>query len=256
MRFTTGWMLVLTLAAAVRPAAAQDTLRVLAYNVRHGAGMDDRIDLERTATVIRRLRPDVVTLQEIDVGAARTGGADQATELARLTGLPYAVFGPFMAYDGGHYGMAVLAAQPLADTANHRLPDGEEPRTALAGQLRLPNTGLRLTVVGIHLYRTGAERLRQAERLVEIFAGEPGPVLLIGDFNSTPADTVMRLLAAHWVLPAKAAGVFTWRSDQPSVDIDHVLYRPASRVRLLEYRVVDEREASDHRPVLAVVEVR
>ena len=41
-------------------------------------------------------------------------------------------------------------------------------------------------VVGIHLYKSAAERLAQAYRLVEIFDDESHPVILAGDFNSTP----------------------------------------------------------------------
>ena len=37
-------------------------LRVLAYNVKHGLGMDGVIDLEHIANVIRAQKPDVVTL--------------------------------------------------------------------------------------------------------------------------------------------------------------------------------------------------
>ena len=62
--------LVLALAVLPRGLAAQDTVRVLAYNVRHGAGMDDSLDLRRAAAVIVAQRPDVVLLQEIDLRMA------------------------------------------------------------------------------------------------------------------------------------------------------------------------------------------
>lgn len=229
---------------------------MLAYNVRHGAGMDDSVDLRRAAAVIRAQRPDVVLLQEIDVGTARTGGGDQAAALAGLTGLPYHAFGRFMDYRGGAYGMAVLSATPILDSANHRLPDGEEPRSALAVRIRPAPDGPEMVFVGIHFYRTGPERLAQAERVVEILAGEPAPVLLAGDFNSEPGDPVLALLAAHWEMPVKAADArLTFPAGEPVKEIDFVFYRPAEWFRLLEYRVVDERVASDHRPVLAVFEV-
>lgn len=254
------WLLLSTLAGGLGTATtghAQDTVRVLSYNVRHGAGMDGRVDLARVAGVIRAARPDVVLLQEIDVGTHRTGGVHQAEALARLTGLAHWAFGPFMAYDGGEYGMALLSATPVSEQWNHRLPDGEEPRTALAARIAAPAGATSVTFVGIHLYRTVEERQAQAARLVEIFAADTGVVLLVGDFNSEPGGPVMELLGRHWAFPAKPeSGRETWPSDAPRVDIDHVLFRPARRVRLLEYRVIDEREASDHRPVLAVLEIR
>ena len=41
----------------------------------------------------------------------------------------------------------------------------------------------------------------------------------------------------------------------PRRQIDYVLYRPGNRWRVVEVRVLDEAVASDHRPVLAVLEV-
>jgi endonuclease/exonuclease/phosphatase family metal-dependent hydrolase len=42
-------------------------LRVISYNLNPGEGTDGRVDLERSARVIRDSRADLVALQEIDV---------------------------------------------------------------------------------------------------------------------------------------------------------------------------------------------
>ncbi|MCA1631705.1 MAG: metal-dependent hydrolase, partial [Acidobacteria bacterium] len=71
------------------PVAARGgarTVRVMSYNVHVGVGMDRKLDLPRVAEVIRRERPDLVGLQEVDRGVERTGRVDQIEELARLTG--------------------------------------------------------------------------------------------------------------------------------------------------------------------------
>ena len=36
----------------------RDSLKILSYNIKHGRGMDDRVDLKRTAEVIRSFSPD------------------------------------------------------------------------------------------------------------------------------------------------------------------------------------------------------
>ena len=59
-------------------------LNVLTYNIRHGAGMDGKIDLERIAAVIRKAKPDIVALQEIDKNCKRSGSVDIAAELGRM----------------------------------------------------------------------------------------------------------------------------------------------------------------------------
>lgn len=239
-----------------RVSAAQDTVRVLAYNIRHGVGMDQRPDLERTARVIRALEPHVVLLQEVDSATARTRGVDQARQLAELTGLQHYAFGRFMDYDGGAYGMAALSASPILLHENHVLPQGAEPRSALAVRVQPTVNSPEIVFVGIHLYRSGPERFAQAKRLLEALAEEHAPVMLVGDFNSQPGDAVMRLLGTQWTLPAKpTAARFTFPADAPQREIDYVLYRPESAFSVIEYRVVEEPVASDHRPVLIVLAV-
>ncbi len=49
------------LARSAAPAADTAILRVAAYNIRHGQGMDDRVDLARVAEVLRALDADVIT---------------------------------------------------------------------------------------------------------------------------------------------------------------------------------------------------
>ena len=54
----------------------QSTLRLMSYNIRHGAGLDERLDFDRIAEVINREHPDVVALQEVDSVTQRIGGRD------------------------------------------------------------------------------------------------------------------------------------------------------------------------------------
>lgn len=233
----------------------QETLRILAYNIRHGLGMDEQIDLQRTAQVIRRLDPDIVALQEVDRRAERTGGVDQATVLGELTGM-HAVFGDFMDYQGGQYGMALLSKYPIEATANHRLPEGREPRSALAATIRVGESGTEVIVVGIHLYATAEERYAQASRIVDIYENEKRPVILAGDFNSTPDSEVMALLRQSWTIPAKGGDHLTFPSTEPNREIDFIIYRPRERFEVVESRVIHEPIASDHQPVLLEVVVR
>jgi endonuclease/exonuclease/phosphatase family metal-dependent hydrolase len=234
---------------------AADTLRILAYNTHHGEGLDSLLDLERIALVIWEADPDVVALQEVDQGVDRTGGRQQAAVYGELTGME-ALFGEFMEYQGGLYGMGLLSGLPVQEWENHRLPPGAEPRSSLAVRVRARRTGRPVVVAGIHFYRTEEERLAQAQTLMEVFSDEEAPVILVGDFNSTLGSAVMELLAREWAIPPKVGAPNTFPADGPRREIDFVLLRPADRFHVLEYRVLDEAVASDHRPVLMVVELR
>ncbi len=64
---------------------ASATVRVMTYNVHRCVGGDGVRSPLRIARVIAEYRPDVVALQELDVGRARTGGGDQPR--TRLTSL-------------------------------------------------------------------------------------------------------------------------------------------------------------------------
>jgi endonuclease/exonuclease/phosphatase family metal-dependent hydrolase len=228
---------------------AADTLRVLAYNIHHGAGMDEVLDLERIAALIRRVDPDLVALQEVDSVTSRTDSVDQAVELGRLTGLE-PVFGRFMPYRGGAYGMALLSRWPIVESSNLRLPEGEEPRTALSALVASPRTGRTVRFVGIHFYRTEEERLAQAMRLEDLLGDEDVPTVLAGDFNSAPASAVLAHLAQSWMIVDKGDDHLTFPSYAPEREIDFVLLRPADRFQVIGRRLVTEPVASDHRPVV------
>jgi len=237
-----------TLVVGEIQAVQRETLRILAYNIHHGEGMDNRVDLERIAVLINNLRPDLVALQEVDRMVERTGFVDQAAELGELTGLT-AIFGDFMPYQGGDYGMAVLSRWPIVAAQNHRLPDGEEPRSALAVRVRSPESGRELEFVSIHLYRTADERLAQAQRLADIYSATQIPVILAGDFNSTPDSDVIALLARSWQFIQKGADHLTFPSTGPIREIDFVAYSLGGRFEVVGQRLLDEPVASDHRPL-------
>lgn len=239
--------------AAPDSAAGQATLRVAAYNIKHGLGMDSVLDLNRVADVLRPLRADVITLQEIDNGVERSGGVDQARRLGELLGME-AHFGDFMPYQGGAFGMAVLTRLPVLGVTNVRLPDGEEPRTALDVRVAAGPQGRPVSIVGIHFYRTPEERLAQADSLTRYFDGVDHPVVLIGDFNSRRGDVVLQSLVRNdWVVVDKDGNADTFPADEPAREIDFVMLRPARAFEVVEHRVIDERVVSDHRPLFAVL---
>lgn len=244
--------------AAAAPTAEPGqatTLRILAYNIHHGAGNDEALDLERIARLIRSLEPDLVALQEIDNRTERTGGVNQAAEIGRMVGMG-SVFGPFMDYQGGQYGMALLSDLPFVNPTNHELPEGAEPRSSLAIRVQLPDGAGELVFAGIHFYRTDEERMAQARRLLHVLEPETVPVILAGDFNSTPDSAVMAFIGKTFAIPAKGDDHLTFPSDRPDREIDFIVYRPSERFTVVESRVIDEPVASDHRPLLLVVEFR
>lgn len=236
---------------AVAPGQ-RPALRVLSYNIHHGEGTDGRVDLPRIARVIRAADPDLVALQEVDDRTKRTGGVDQTAELARLTGL-YGAFGKAIDYQGGGYGQAVLSRLPLAGGTVHTLPGEPDREQRIAFAVNVTALGRELTFATTHLHhQSDPLRRRQAAKLNEVFAGS-GPTVLAGDLNADPDSEPLALLARHWSVVG-GPNLLTFPAGNPMKQIDYVLHRPAAGLRTAGAWVIDEPVASDHRPLLAVLE--
>lgn len=237
---------------APTPGPGGTSLTVVSYNIRHGRGADDRVDLPRTAAVLGALEPDIVGLQEVDDRVTRSGGVPQADSLGALLGM-HAAFGGFMAYQGGTYGMAILSRHPFARVTPLRLPDGNEPRIALLAEVVLPGADT-ITVVNVHFDWVADDsfRVAQATALAAVLDTLGRPYLLLGDFNDTPYSRTLELFTARAVEAVKPArDRFTFSAAEPRKEIDFLFAAPARAWDVGPARVVDERVASDHRPVVA-----
>lgn len=231
-------------------------LRVLSYNIHHGEGIDGRLDLERIARIIQQSEADVVALQEVDQTTTRTGKVDQPAELARLTGL-HVVFGGNIQFQGGHYGNAVLSRHAIVRHENHKLPrhNNGEQRGLLEVEIELPGK-TPLLFLATHLDHRGddSERIASVELINKRVAERPAQLaLLAGDLNDGPKSNTLKKLAGSWT-SASSEPIPTFPANKPTGQIDFILFRPAERWRVVETRVLPEDKASDHRPILTVLE--
>jgi endonuclease/exonuclease/phosphatase family metal-dependent hydrolase len=262
VRLTLLVALAIGIAGTVRPAIAQDAgkpvrLRVLSYNIHHGEGVDRVLDLERIAKVIRSVEPDLVALQEVDKDVQRSKQVDQPAELAKLTGLK-AVFGRNIPLQGGEYGNAVLSKFPIRRHENHALPsfDKGEQRGVLEVSVEVAGLDAPVTFLATHLdHRAdGRERLASAKAINEIVSKKDGPAVLAGDLNDRPESQTLAELKTAWT-SASTRPMPTIPVANPARQIDFILYRPATRWKVVEVQVLDEAVASDHRAIFAVLEL-
>ena len=252
MRFVT--LALLLLACAGR---AED-LRLLSYNVRHGVNGANQPRFERQCAVIKGTKPDVVGLQEIDVNCRRSGSVDQTAAYAKATGTT-GVFGKFMDYDGGQYGMAMLSRLKIVAQEVVRLPDGREPRVAVVLQVETA-AGNRLQIANVHFDWTTSElRTPQAKALIAYLDKQPLPTIVLGDYNAEPGSPTLKLFsdAGFRFLEKPADNRSTWSDTSRVLEIDHVAIRDSDSYRLIgkSITVLPEVDASDHRPVTAVVHI-
>jgi len=231
-------------------------LRLLTWNLLHGADEQGQLNLEAKAGYIRDREATLVFLQEIDRGCARTLRVDQMAELGRLTGLA-ARFGAFMPFQGGDYGLGMLSALPIRASRSIRLPEGNEPRVALA--LELECLGARLLAVDVHFnwIEDDSARFAQAQALVAELAGSDLPCIVAGDFNDHPQSRTLAAFYAAGFAHLESPGN-SWNARAPSKDIDHVLWRGGEGLELAPAggEVLEESSLSDHRPVLGRLRLR
>lgn len=288
-----GWWMASSLRAMLRiacagavlmlPVAAQPVLRVVTYNVHHGAGNDTcaagleaqrfgadcGLDLPRIASILQALKPDVVALQEVDRFWKRSGGQDQVREFARLLGME-PCYGANLrlapeqeGMPGREYGTLTLSRLPISSCRNELLPKAaaaEEQRGLLRTEVDVG--GERVVVWNTHLHVRQADRVLQTARVAEMLREERKPQVLVGDLNATPGSPELQPLlgAMRDAWAVRGAGEGLTSPASPTVRarnrIDYIL--AGARVEVETVAVVaDERTAmaSDHYPVVASVRI-
>jgi endonuclease/exonuclease/phosphatase family metal-dependent hydrolase/dienelactone hydrolase len=231
-------------------------LRILTYNIHHGRGVDGTLDLERIAKVIRSASPDIVALQEVDKDVTRSQSIDQPALLADQTDMQV-VFGGNLPLQGGQYGNAILSKLPILIDRNHLLPtiDNGEQRGVLVAQLRKGREVISILATHLDHRRDDRERLASATA-INLIANDLGssPTILAGDLNATRDSSVLKRLAPNWSIAGELEQP-TIPVAKPERQIDFVLTHPTDRWSVVKTEVIDEQIASDHRPLLAVLQL-
>ncbi|MCL2744976.1 MAG: endonuclease/exonuclease/phosphatase family protein [Planctomycetaceae bacterium] len=230
-------------------------LRILTYNIHVGVGMDKKLDLPRIAKVISDLKPDLVALQEVDRFADRTKKVDQIEELKKLTGM-HGTFGKTIPIAGGEYGIAVLSRFPIIEEKYSQLPQLEKHEDRGVIAIKVNINGKMLIFGSTHFCHMNKERrAKQAEKINELFAdGKNDFTIIGGDFNAKPDEQTIKTLREKWFDATDEN--FTYSSTDPKIKIDYIFYRPKDVLKVKSTEVIKEPLASDHLPVLSVVELQ
>lgn len=237
-------------------------IRVLCYNIHWCLGTDGKYDVKRIAEVIKKEKPDLVALQEIDIGVERSGRVHQAQLLSELTGMEVRL-GPTQAYQGGLFGNAVLSRFPIRDVEIHPLPYTEAteslvtyPRGCIIVTVEpSPNQSVRF--ISTHFqHNVAADRVEQAKAINLLTQNDKGiPTILAGDMNATPDSEPITILLEQWKNATNEPAAPTVPVKAPTKRIDYIFYRPENALKLGKTYVIPEVLASDHRPVFAEFEL-
>lgn len=235
------------------------TLRVMSYNIHVGVGIDKQLDLARIAAVIRRERPDLVGLQEVDRGVERTGRRDEIAELSRMLGMEYA-FAPNLNFQGGYYGVAVLSRFPILTTDHRRYANRCEAERRGLLRVEVEVGGRRINFVTTHLdYRDDDGRLFETEQLLRVLGELSAPLIVVGDFNDEPTGKSYKLMTTRFEDVWAGRGTddlgLTYPSGKPVKRIDYIFHSKEGGISTKRAWVPDT-PASDHLPLVAELEFR
>lgn len=228
-------------------------LTMITWNMQGHAG----VDAPAVAAVLRRVRPDVVALQEVQRGQARAVASALGSSWRLAWGFKH---WPVVTRPEG---LAVLTRHRLVGSQVHVLrpavPVTSHRRVALVADV-IAGT-VRLRVASVHLSpESGADavRLRELSRVAAT-----GPAVVLGDLNVPDLSPLRPIVDAHgWVDCWDAAdgpGSTHWAAGSPRAGrtpdhrLDYVLAAPHLRVERAEIPTddLDHLAAlSDHLPVI------
>ena len=229
-------------------AQAQNTLKLMTYNIKNANGMDDVCNFQRIANVINNASPDVVAIQEVDSMTKRSGQKYVLGEIAGRTQM-HAYFAPAIDFDGGKYGIGLLTRQVPVRLQTIPLPGREEERALVLAEFE------DYIYCCTHMSLTEEDRMESLKIVKSFTTPYKKPLFLAGDMNAEPESDFIKELQKDFQLLSNPKQ-HTYPAPEPKETIDYIaaLKSNANGFALISARVLNEPVASDHRPIL--VELR
>lgn len=233
-------------------ALQAQSVRFMSYNIRNGKGMDNKTDNSRIVEVLKKAKPDLCAIEELDSVSKRVP-LYLLEEIAKEVGMNY-YYCPAISFQGGKYGIGMLTRETPINIKRYALPGREERRALLVVEFA------DYIFCATHLSLTEADRIASLPVIMEAVADmEPTkPLLIAGDFNATPDSEFIEQLSKDFYVLTDPS-VNTYPAKNPYETIDYVcLHRrtPESSFKLKQSVVMNEPMASDHRPVYIDIELK
>jgi endonuclease/exonuclease/phosphatase family metal-dependent hydrolase len=225
-------------------------MKLLTYNIHSCLGVDKRVDVDRTVSVIRAIAADVVALQEVE-----NAGEAATSFLKKIKGLDYVsvIYGPTLARSGSDYGNLLLSRYPITSKQKIDLSwRKREPRGAISVRLATEWGHCRLSAThfGLGVRERKIQATRLLDRLEQDNLDDPAADILLGDLNEWRGFAgSLRLLRQRFQQISRCR---TFPSILPVVGLDRILMAsPTWHMSASIPDVPDGRTASDHLPLVA-----
>lgn len=222
-----------------------------------------RIDVRRQAVLLKKYKPDIIFLQEIDMYTKRAYNKNQLYTFSKYTGLNYRAIGTNIKYKNGFYGDGILSKFPIEYSANYLSPltnVSHEQRGILCNKITFGN--IKVNVFSLHMSTFQDERILTSKELLRIISkiNKNEPIIIGGDFNVGVEKIGFHKYLfkpqanypEYEILKEKFKTIKntenTWFSKEGSGCIDSFFY--SKHLQLIKYETIKS-EVSDHYPVYA-----
>ncbi len=232
-------------------------MKVMTFNIQHCLEYKKKkINIPLFYKTIGNLDIDICGLNEVRGKGRLFGYTDQTNAIG--DGLGYnRYFAEAIKVKGtSPYGNALVTKYEIVSSETVKIPDPEdkndkgyfESRCVLKTVLNAD--GKEICILVCHMGLEPSERINAVETICKIIDETQLPVILMGDFNTTPEDSVLkpifeRLKDTDGISDEK--GMATYPSYNPDVKIDYIFYRGLECKKVETYCEV----VSDHFPIIA-----
>jgi endonuclease/exonuclease/phosphatase family metal-dependent hydrolase len=228
----------------VQPAGTdRSSLLVMTYNIQAANDSSGERSYDRQLALIRRVSPDILSLQETDTARISLNNNDYALYYASKLGY-YSYYGPTTV--AGTFGTTILSKYPLLNMRSvFTYSDQDEIGNAEA---EIEVAGRRFTIYDVHPDGSDTAKLVWARTLLERSKGKPN-VIILGDTNLRDTEEAYQLIASVYtnawvsVYPSKISTDGTDMSGRNR--IDHIFVSHSLGVRNPVY-VLPPASATDH----------
>lgn len=213
--------------------------------------------------LLKKYKPDIIFLQEIDMYTNRAYNKNQIYTLSKYTGLTYRSVGTNIKYKNGFYGDGILSKFPIEYSTNYLSPlinPSHEQRGILCNKISFGNT--KINIFSLHMSTFEKERILTAKELIKITSkiNKYESIIIGGDFNVgienigkhlykyTHKDT----FEEYQILKEKFNHINntepTWFAGNEKACIDTFFF--SKNLKLLNYKLIPT-NLSDHYPIYA-----
>lgn len=250
---------------------AEGALRIMTYNSHYCKGSTDpgkinEENVERFASVIAMLKPDVIAIQELDSACVHRGSRFLLQDIAKATGLEYVpIYGSAAPFDHGTIGCGALIRKGIDIRNVDIMPlPGDESRVAITIDLG------DFVFVSTHSDLNNSLRKEGTEMICNAVSKIQKPLFLAGDLNDShlwgkSSSGFSVWLSKFDIISDTDGNTIPGRADRGAL-IDYVLLlknKAAKKVKPVQTHIVrtiylnnkpvETSEFSDHYPVFVDV---